>query len=177
MNTSDNSIISEGRLTSPGFDLLGLIPASRFLVAYAVAAAAAMLWRTVGGLVTGLVVAGVVIAVGTLLQPLVVPHQRNLIPIKAWLADSTGLLNPGFDTAYEADAYTDAAGREIDSNLSDCGSQSFEVCIGTRATYRRETYVTDDQFLRMTVIITGFNVLVAGALLGAGARALRRRDL
>lgn len=177
VNASANSVISVVRLNSPGFGLLGLIPATRFLIAYAAAAAAALLWRTVGGLVTGLVLAGVLITIGTLLQPLVVAHHSDLIPIKAWLNDDTGALNPGFGTAYQTDGYTDAAGREIDSNTLDCGNESFDVCVQGKVTYRLETYVTDEQFPRMTVIISGLNLLLAGALLGAGAQAVRRRDL
>lgn len=76
-------MISTTRLTTPGFDILGLTRATRFLVAYTAAASAAQIWRTVGGVVAGLFVVGVVIAVGSVLQPLVVPHDSDLLPIKA----------------------------------------------------------------------------------------------
>lgn len=177
VNTSDDSVISMSRLTSPGFDLLGLIPAARFLVAYAAAAAAALLWRTVGGLVTGLLVVGVVVVIGTLLQPLVVHHQRNLIPLSAFLTQSAGAVYVSTGEAYENDGFADAAGRDVDAEGFDCGNADFNSCAMKHATYRVETFVPDSQFPRMTVLISGVNLLLAGALLGAGARAIRRRDL
>ena len=178
VNASDDAVISTNRLTSPGFDLMALVPATRFLVAYAAAATAALVWRTVSGLVIGLVVAGVVIAGGTLLQPLVVPHQRDLIPIDAWLADTTGQLEGGGPgAAYHYGGYTDAAGREVNTMNFDCNVPDFNACLATHVIYRSETYVSDAQFPQMTLIISGLDVTLAGSLLGWGARRLRRRDL
>ena len=176
VDASDNSVIGTTRLTSPGFDFLGLIPATRFLVAYAAAAAAALIWRTVGGVVAGLIVVAVVVAGGTLLQPIVVPHQRDLIPIKAWLADTTGIYESG-DSAFGWDSYADAAGRDVDTLNFDCQNEDFNSCLATRVTYRVQTYVPDSEYARMMLTISAFNLLVAGAAFGVGAGALRRRDL
>lgn len=177
VNVSDNSVTSMARLNSPGFDILGLTPATRFLVAYAAAAAAALIWRTVGGVVAGLVVAGIVVAVGTLLQPVVVPHQRDVIPIKVWLADNTGESN-AVSSAYGWGGYADAAGRDVDMSRTDCGQGDFSACLtAAGVTDRVETYVADAEYPRMMLTISGLNLLFAGALLGVGARALRRRDL
>lgn len=178
VDASDNQVMSTTRLTTPGFDILGLTPATRFLVAYGAAAATALIWRTVGGVVAGLVIAGVVLVVGAVLQPLVVPHERDLIPIKAWLADNTVMLADHPGSAYEWGGYADSDAREIDGSNLDCGQAEFSDCLAAaHVTYRLETYVPDSQYPRMMLTISGLNVLVAGALLGLGARGLRRRDL
>ncbi|MGI8417671.1 MAG: hypothetical protein ACR2P2_16005 [Nakamurella sp.] len=178
VDASDNAVTSTNRLMTNGFDVLGLTPATRFLVAYAAAAAAALVWRTVGGVVAGLVVAGVVLAVGAVLQPLVVPHDRDLVPIKAWVADDTGTLTDRPGSAYGWGGYADSAGREVDISNLDCGQADFSGCLLTaNVSYRLETYVSDSQYPRMMFTISGFNVLIAGAFLGLGARVLRRRDL
>lgn len=177
VDASDNQVMSTTRLTTPGFDILGLTSATRFLVAYAAAAAAALMWRTVGGVVAGLVVAGLVLAVGAVLQPIVVPHDRDLIPIKVWLADNTGMSNAGSGAAFGWGGYTDSAGREVDISHLDCGQAEFSDCLAAHVTYRLETYVSDSQYPRMMFTISGLNLLFAGAFLGLGARGLRRRDL
>ena len=177
VNASTDSVLSTTRLDDPGFDFLGLIPATRFLVAYAAAAAAALIWRTVGGAVAGLVVVGVVIAIGTILQPLVVPHTRDLIPMAAFENDTTGVF-PVTDHAYEWDGYADAAGQEIDLSGIDCGDKDFTDCMeAAGAAYRLETSVPDSQYPRMMLSISAINLLLSGGLLVLGARGLRRRDL
>lgn len=177
VNASDNFVISPVRLTTPGFDVLGLIPATRFLVAYAAAAAAALIWRTVGGIVTGLVVAGVVIIGATMLQPAVVPHARELMPIQAWLDGQSQPLMTDPNSAYESGGYTDAAGRDIDSSHWNCG-QDFAACVRANGViYRLETSVPDSEYPRMMLTISALNLLIAGAFLGIGARRLRRQDL
>ena len=176
VDASDNSVIGNTRLTSPGFDFLGLIPATRFLVAYAAAAAAALVWRTVGGVVTGLIAVGIVISAGTLLQPMVVPHQRDVIPIKAWLSDNTGMSN-AVTSAYGWGGYADAAGRDVDTMTLDCQDADFDTCLATNVTYRVETYVSDSEYPRMMLTISAFNLVLAGAAFGVGAAGLRRRDL
>lgn len=176
VDAADDSVLGTTRLDFPGFDFLGLIPATRFLVAYAAAAAAALIWRTVGGVVAGLVCVGIVIAVGTLLQPMVVPHQRDVIPIKAWLADDTGMSN-AVSSTYGWGGYADAAGRDIDTMTLDCQDADFNACLASHVTYRVETYVRDSEYPRMMLTISGFNLLIAGGAFALGARDLRRRDL
>jgi len=178
IQVANDSFLPLTRLTSPGFDLLGLTPATRFLVAYAAAAAAAAVWRTVGGVVVGLVVAGVLVVGSPLLQPLVVPHERALIPIKAWLADTTGYLGVGSDSAYQWSGYADAEGRPVDVTRLACEQPEWDDClVNSEVAYRLETFVADEQFPRMMLIIDGVNLLVAAGFLVAGARGLRRRDL
>jgi hypothetical protein len=177
VNAHVNPVISTVRLTTPGFDVLGLIPATRFLVAYAAAAAAALIWRTVGGIVTGLVVAGVVVIGATMLQPTVVPHSRELLPVQAWLDGQSQPSMTDVNSAYESGGYTDAAGRDIDSSHWNCG-QDFAACVRANGVvYRLETYVPDSQYPRMMLTISALNLLIAGAFLGIGARRLRRQDL
>lgn len=178
VTTSDDSILWASRITSPNFDILGLIPATRFLVAFAAAAAAALLWRTVGGLVTGLVVAGVVVVGTTLLQPLVVPHTRDLIAIEAWWNDTTGMLAGGPDSAHHWSGYANADGSAHDMSGFDCPDSNFLRCLQDHGVvYRVETYVPDAEYTRMMLIISGVNLVVAGALLAAGAQTIRRRDV
>lgn len=179
VDTSDASIILPTRTTSPNFDTLGLIPATRFLVAYAAAAAAALIWRTVGGIVTGVVVAGVVIAGTTLLQPLVVPHTRDLVPIQTWWNDSTGMIGRGgFDSAYNWSGYADSEGRDIDPSTWNCADPGWIDCVKEAgAVYRVEMYVSDAEYPLMMIIISALNLVIAGTLLAGGAAALRRRDL
>lgn len=177
VDSSDDSLVGTTRLNFPGFDFLGLIPGTRFLVAYAAAAAAALIWRTVGGVVAGLAAAGLVIAVGTALQPVVVPHHRDLFPIKAWVAGDTGMTN-AVSSAYGWGSYADAAGRDVDVSRVDCTEKEFADCvIAAGVTYRLETYVPESEYPRMMLTISAFNLLIAAAALGAGARSLRRRDL
>jgi hypothetical protein len=175
---SNSSIVWAPRLLSPNFDILGLIPATRFLVAYAAGAAGALIWRTVGGIVTGVVVAGVVIAGTTLLQPLVVPHTRELIPIQTWWTDVTAFSYSGPDTAYNWSGYADAEGRDVDVSLPDCADAEFTGCLQKAGVVTRvEMYVSDAEYPQMMLIISGLNLIIAGGLLAAGAQALRRRDL
>ena len=182
VDTSDASFILPTRTTSPNFDTLGLIPATRFLVAYAAAAAAALIWRTVGGIVTGVVVAGVVIAGTTLLQPLVVPHTRDLIPIQTWWNDinGSGTGAPGGPAAtYNWSGYADSEGRDMDISALVCPENTeWNNCVqDAGAAYRVETYVSDAEYPQMMLIISGLNLVIAGTLLASGAAALRRRDL
>jgi hypothetical protein len=181
-DASDSSIIWAPRLISPNFDILGLLPATRFLVAYAAAAAAALIWRTVGGVVTGVVVAGVVIAGTTLLQPLVVPHTRELIPIQTWWTDFNGNAAEGpggNDSAYNWSGYADSEGRDMDISAFDCtGNAEWIDCLQKAGgAYRVETYVVDAEYPQMMLIISGLNFIIAVTLLAAGAHSLRRRDL
>lgn len=179
VNASDTFVISTARTTSPNFDSLGLIPATRFLVAYAAAAAAALLWRTVGGLVTGVAIAGVVVAGTSLLQPMVVSHTRELVPVQAWWDDATGLLGRGdLNSTYNWSGYADAQGADIDPSTLKCADADFVGCLqDAGVAYRVETYVSDARYPQMMLVISGLNLLIAGALLGGGATLLRRRDL
>lgn len=178
VDAAHDSMIWAPRLTSPNFDLLGLIPATRFMVASAAAAAAAPIWRTVGGVVTGLVIAGVVVAGTTLLQPLVVPHTRELIPIQTWWNDDNGLVGGDPDSAYNWSGYADSDGRDIDISPLNCSDTEFIGCLQEAGVvYRVEIYVSDAEYPQMMLIISGLNLIIAGTLLAAGARALRRRDL
>lgn len=182
VDSASDSIIWAPRLTSPGFDILGLIPATRFLVVYAAAAAAALLWRTVGGVVTGLVAAGILIAGTTLLQPLVVQHTRELIPIQTWWNDSTGIATEspgGMGSAYNWSGYADSEGLDIDISTLNCPeSAKFIECLQEAGVVDRvEIYVPDSEYPQMMLIISGFNLIIAVALLAAGAQTLRRRDL
>jgi hypothetical protein len=178
VDASDSSIIWSPRLTSPSFDMLGLIPASRFLVAYAAAAAAALIWRTVGGIVVGLAVAGLVVVGSTLLQPVVVPQTRELIPLQTWWNDDTGLVGGGLDSAYHWGGYAGSDGQDIDISSLDCLDADFIGCLQQGGVvYRIEIYVSDAEYLRMMLTISGLNLVIAGTLLAAGAGTLRRRDL
>ena len=178
VDASDNSVIGTTRLASPGFDFLGLIPATRFLVAYAVAAAAALVWRTVGGVVAGLVAVGVAVVVGSLLQPMVVPHHRDLIPVSAFVADSVGDQTIPWNSAYGWGGYAGPRGQDVDVSNLDCTQGDFTEClIAAGVTYRVETYVPDSEYPRMMLTISALNLLIAGAAFGVGARGLRRRDL
>lgn len=179
---ASDSIMWAPRLTLPGFDILGLIPATRFLVAYAAAAVAALLWRTVGGVVTGLVVAGAVIAGTTLLQPLVVQHTRELIPIQTWWNDSTGSATEspgGMGSAYNWSGYADSEGIDIDISTLNCPDRTrFVECMqGAGVVDRVEIYVPDSEYLQMMLIISGLNLIIALTLLAAGAQTLLRRDM
>ena len=176
VNGSDNSIVSSPRITSLNFDILSLIPATRFLVAYAAAAAAALLWRTVGGILIGLVAGAVVVIGSILLQPLVVPHTRDLIPVDAWW--TSGQLAGGPDTAYNWSGYADADGSAHDMSAFDCPDSNFLRCLqDDGVVYRVETYVLDTEYHQMMLVISGFNLVVAGGLLAVGARTVRRQDL
>ncbi len=178
VDATRDSIIWAPRLTTPNFDILGLIPATRFLAAYAAAAAAALIWRTVGGIITGVVVAGIVVAGTSLLQPLVVPHTRELIPIQTWWNDSTGIWHGGPDSAYNWSGYADSNGRDTDTSLLNCSDTEFTSCVQEAGVvYRVEIYVSDTEYPQMTLIISGLNLIVAGTLLAGGAGAFRRRDL
>ena len=174
----DNQIMWVQKLTAPSFDILGLMPASLFLVAYAGAATGALFWRTVGGIVGGLVIAAVVVVGTSLLQPLVVPHTRELIPVRAWFEDTTGLLGGGMDSAYGWGGYADADGRDTDVSTLNCPDDGWVECIENAGVfYRVEIYVSSDEYPQMMLIISGLNLIFAGALLAAGAQAVRRRDL
>lgn len=176
VDTSD--VLSTNRLTSPGFDVLGLIPATRFLVAYTAAAAAAVLWRTVGGIVAGLLIAVVVVVGSGMLQPVVVLHNRDIVPIRPWLAGQTAALMSDPKSAYGWGGYADSDGREVDTTTFDCGQMTFSDCVVAQGvTYRIETYVADSQYPRMMLIISSLNLLISGGLLGLGCWTLRRRDL
>lgn len=178
VTASDDSVVSTTRLNTPGFDFLGLIPATRFLVAYAAAAAAALLWRTIGGVVAGLVAVGILIAVGALLQPVVVSHQQALTPIRAWMDGTSNETNIPAGSVNGWAGYADAAGQDVDVSKLDCIQGDFTDClIAAGVTYRLETYVPDSEYPRMMFTISAFDLLVAGAAFGLGARVLRRRDL
>ncbi|RIJ67028.1 hypothetical protein D1871_23475 [Nakamurella silvestris] len=166
-----------GRLTTPGFDALGIVPAAHFLVAYAAAATAALMWRTVGGIVAGLLISGLALIGGSFLQPLVVPHDRVLVPVEAWLADETGELAGGIDTAYHSSGFAGSDGKDIDVSSLNCGGLDWSECLIANVTYRAESYVSDSRYLPMMAVIGGINLVVSGAFLGLGALTLRRRDL
>ena len=179
---ASDSIIWAPRLTWPGFDILALIPATRFLVAFAAAAAAALLWRTVGGVVTGMVVAGVVVAGTTLLQPLVVQHTRELIPIQTWWNDRSGYATEspgGMSSAYNWGGYADSEGCNVDMSTLSCPENTIPVDCMQEAgvVYRVEIYVPDSEYPQMMLIVSGLNLIIAVSLLAAGAQTLRRRDL
>lgn len=160
------------------FDLIGLTPATRFVVAFAAALVAAQLWRTVAGVVAGVAVAGIVIAVGAVLQPLVVPHVRVVVPAQEWINDITGTLaSGGFDSAYNASAWADANGNDVDFQ-ADCSNGALTQCAEDNGiVYRVETWVDDSSYPQMMVLISAANVLVGGALLLFSARRLRRQDI
>ena len=179
IDSSTDAVVTISRLTSPGFQILGLVPACLFLVAYSGAAAGALIWRTLGGVVAGLVVAFVVVVGGIALQPLVVPHDRTLIPFMSWMADQTGELSVAdSDSAYGWGGYADAQGSEIDTLALDCGELAWTNCLfDNGVSYRLETFVSTNQYPRMMLTISGMDLLIAAGLFGIGARWLRRRDL
>jgi hypothetical protein len=177
---ADHTIITSIRLTAPIFDITGLVPASRFLVAYAAAVAVALIWRSVAGVVAGLVIGGLAFAGTVPLQPLVAPHVSELIPIQQWLDDTSGRFAGGPpDSAYPTGGYADIDGNSVDTGISCSTAASGEsVCVATPGTaYYVQSYVPDSGYLQMMLLISGINVLVGGAFLGAAAAGLRRRDL
>lgn len=174
---AEDTVLWTVTITSPGFDVLGVIPAVRFLLGFAAASLFASR-RTLVGTVVGLVTGFVVVQVGSILQPYVVPHQRSLIPIEQWEADTTGWIGTEEVTAYNWSAYADADGREIDGLEEPCPQDSWLRCMQDRGVvFRMETYVLDSTHPQMMLIIGGLDVVVAGAFLGLGARTLSRRDL
>lgn len=177
VDASDSTVISTNRVSSM-FDLIGLTPATRFLVAYAAALLVAQLWRTVAGVVAGVVVAGVVIALATVLQPLVVPHVRVVVPAQAWINDRTGALAVGgIDTAYNWSAWADANGNDANFQ-TDCSGVDYAQCAQDNGiVYRVETWVADSSYPQMMVLISAVNVIVGGAFLLFSARRLRRQDI
>lgn len=175
VDEAQDQVLPMMTITSPGFDTMGMIPAARFLLGFAVAAAAALLWRTIGGVVAGLLIVAAVVVGGARVQPSVVPHERLLVPIDDWFADSAAFL-PDEPVAYGWGGYANVRGEDID--LTDLECVSFEKCAADLGVvYRVDTWVTQDQHPRMMLIIGGLDLAVAGAFLGLGARTLSRRDL
>ncbi|WP_216854773.1 hypothetical protein [Streptomyces pacificus] len=175
--------VTRGPVMTPGFETQGLTLAAYTVLAFAIGAAAGLLFRNTlaaMAVVLGLYLV-VLVSIGTVARPHYLAAER----VTGTVAESTGESERGGrswipDDAWRiGSAYYSKDGQKVSFNPSGCdGKETIQRCLARQGVAKQSSdYHPASRFWSLQAIEAGVFIALSAGLLGLGAWTLRRRVL